>query len=190
MFRAIAYYLDSQNINVEDDKRISKSLAEINFQFAKSSDVLVEINNIDLTHKIREHHVSALASKYSQSKVVREYLKDLQRSIAKGRPSILEGRDIGTVVFPNAALKFYLTADNAIRAKRRFLQIKEKDPSTTLSVDSLLKDIQKRDADDQNRKIAPLQKAHDATELDSTNMSIDKVVDIICEAYQKKKEKF
>lgn len=190
MFRAIALHLHSRSMDNNKLDQITSELNSIEFLYAKSSKCLVEINGENLTEKIREHHVSELASHYSQVSVVRDYLKGLQRKIAGERPSILEGRDIGTVIFPDAALKFFLTADPKIRAQRRLEQLKEKDPSTTLTVDSIYQDIIDRDKADQQRDIAPLVKAQDATEINTTNMTIDDVVDFVCGEFELHKESF
>jgi len=175
MFRGIAYHLDSKGITAQDVSEIDKTLKTMKFIYAKSDSILVEIDGVDLSLKIREHHVSELASVYSQVPCVRIYLKELQREIVNTKPSILEGRDIGTVIFPNAALKFFLTADPKVRAQRRLAQLKEKDPNTELTVTSILADIEKRDMEDSGRAIAPLVKAEDAIEVDTTSLSIDEV---------------
>lgn len=190
MFRAIGLFLSNKGLEVSDSEKINFELANMNFNYASSDQKLVEINGEDLTEKIREHHVSKIASQYSQIPAVREFLKNLQREIASKRPSVLEGRDIGTVIFPDAAIKFYLTADSKIRAERRLAQLKEKDPNLSMTVDSILEDIEKRDETDKKREIAPLVKAEDALELDTTSLSINEVCQNICDVYQKNKSLF
>jgi cytidylate kinase len=190
MFRAIALHLHERNIQSSDSSSIESELEKMNFKYAKDDSNLVEINGVNLTQKIREHHVSELASIYSKVPMVREVLKNLQRSIAGERPSILEGRDIGTVIFPDAALKFFLTADPKVRAQRRLEQIKEKDPATSLTVESIYEDIVERDKSDQQRAIAPLVKAQDAKEINTTSMSIEEVVDLVCSEYKNSKDLF
>ena len=190
MFRAIGFHLNENNINSSDIDRIENELGKMNFQYAKNESSLVEIDDKDLTQKIREHQVSELASIYSKVPSVREYLKKLQRRIAGERPSILEGRDIGTVIFPDAALKFFLTADPKIRAERRLQQIKEKDPATNLTVESIYEDIVERDKSDQQRAIAPLIQAEDAKEINTTCMSIEEVVSFVCSEYKKSQDLF
>ncbi len=190
MFRAIAYYLFKNQIALDNPQIVEKELEGIDFQYAQSSDVLVAINGEDLTDKIREHIVSTWASKASKLPSVRNYLKDIQRKIAATQPSILEGRDIGTVIFPDAALKFFLVADPAVRAQRRLTQLQQKDPSINYSLEKILTDIEDRDAADAGREIAPLVKAEDAFEIDTTHLSIDEVVDKINDYYQQYKELF
>lgn len=179
MFRAIGLVLDQKNIQASESSKIKSFLEKMNFEYAKSNNELVVIDGVDLTEAIRNHEVSALASKYSQVSEVRSFLKDFQRGIAVERPSVLEGRDIGTVIFPNAVLKFYLRADADIRAKRRLEQLKESDSSVEYDYEKILQDIKSRDDQDQNRKIAPLKKANDAIEIDSTSLSIPQVVEAI-----------
>ncbi len=190
MFRGIAYHLHSIGIKSSDQARITEELAAIDFEYAKSRDILISINGHDLSQKIREHAVSALASEFSQVPVVRNYLKQLQRDIATKHPSILEGRDIGTVIFPDAELKFFLTADGKIRAQRRLEQLQEKDPNSNHSLESILEDILLRDKKDAERDIAPLVKADDAIEIDTTSLSIDQVVHKISQYFQKKQSLF
>lgn len=190
MFRAVAYFLDSKGIDPSEVEKIEKQLEQFTFTYGKSPDVLVEIDDEDLTHKIREHHVSALASKYSQIPVVRTYLKKLQRDIGCKKPSILEGRDIGTVIFPKAALKIFLTANDEVRAKRRLDQLQGADPSVEISLEQVLQDIRSRDEQDQARAMAPLVKADDAVELDTSSLSIEAVVEQICDLYKQREELF
>ena len=190
MFRGIALYLHHQKILPKEEDRIKDRLKKLDFQYAKSEECLIEIDGENLTEAIREHYVSDLASKYSQVPNVRQFLKNLQRKIAAQRPAILEGRDIGTVIFPHAALKFFLSADPRVRAERRFLQLKEKEPSLSISVDDILADIEERDQMDRKRKEAPLKQAEDAIELDTTSLSISEVVAKITQYYQKNQEKF
>lgn len=184
MFRAIAFELDDKNIMPDEDDKIKTHLEGIDFKYDKDSHTLVEINNINLTEKIREHHVSQLASSYSKNNIVRNYLKDLQRKIAHAKPSILEGRDIGTVIFPNAQFKFFLTASDEVRAQRRLAQLQDKDPHSNYNISDILQDIKNRDDEDSNREVAPLKKASDAMEIDTSAYSVEDVVEIICHKFE------
>jgi len=139
---------------------------------------LVELDNLNLTDRIREHHVSKLASHVSKHEVVREFLKNWQRSIVKDRPAILDGRDIGTVIFPHAVLKCFLTASPEERAQRRLEELKNRGEEN-FDFDTILKDIKERDEQDMNRAIAPLKQAHDAQLIDTTGKDIDQIVAII-----------
>lgn len=199
MFRALGYVLSKSGIDFSKEgldaieiSETQKILANLDFQYGVSDSVLIQINGEDLTEKIREHQVSALASQVSKFAVVRQYLKEKQREVAKLKPSVLEGRDIGTVIFPNAALKIFLTADPQIRAQRRFDQLVEKDPknSSLYSVEQILKDIEQRDLQDRQREIAPLAQADDAIAIDTTSFSIDQVQAKIIDLYKQRADLF
>ncbi|MCO4755128.1 MAG: (d)CMP kinase [Bacteriovoracaceae bacterium] len=197
MFRALAYKLgelgldlSKSNLEADEAQRVDDYLSSLDFQYAPSETVLISVDGEDLTHKIREHHVSKLASQVSKFPVVRQFLAKLQRDIAMRAPSILEGRDIGTVIFPNAALKFFLTASSSVRAQRRLEQLQEKGDSEGLSFEGIKADIEKRDKQDTQREMAPLRKAQDAIEIDTSNLSIEEVVEKMHQAFDSKKELF
>lgn len=185
MFRAVAYALQHTGIDFTQDKLsnaedhlITDFFQHHRFQFAPQPGVLVQLDNLNLTDVIREHHVSKLASQISKHKVIRDFLADWQRSIVKDRPAILDGRDIGTVIFPNSILKIFLTASPEERAQRRLEELKLRGQAE-LDYETILKDIKERDHVDMTREIAPLKKAADGLELDSTGKSIDQMVDFI-----------
>ncbi len=185
MFRAAAYALQHTGIDFtkpeldeSENKIIDKFFHDHRFQFAPEPGVLILLDNLNLTDVIREHHVSKLASQVSKHKVVRSFLATWQRDIVKDRPAILDGRDIGTVIFPNAILKVFLTASSEERATRRFEELKERGQGD-VDYDTILKDIKERDFEDMNRTIAPLKKADDGVELDSTGKTIPQIVEEI-----------
>lgn len=193
MFRAVAYALQHTGIDFtkplldkHEEDIIEKFFHEHRFQFAPEPGVLILLDNLNLTDVIREHHVSRLASQVSKHKVVRDFLKSWQRDIVKDRPAILDGRDIGTVIFPNAALKVFLTASPEERATRRFEELKERG-QTDVDFETILKDIKERDYEDMNRVIAPLKKADDGLELDSTGKTIPQIVDEIINLWNERK---
>lgn len=188
MFRAMAYFLSSKGINVKEDnldenKDLNALLAAVQFQYLPKDHILIEIDGEDLTEKIREHHISELASLVSQYAVIRDFLANIQRSIALERESVLEGRDIGTVIFPQAKLKIFLTATPEERAKRRTEELRKKGVEN-IDESQILEDIKLRDKRDETREIAPLKKADDALEIDTTGMTIGQVVDKIIEEYK------
>ena len=191
LFRTLALGLHKSNIKDFEVEQIENFLNSAELVYAPNSEILVELNGVDFTRKIREHEVSALASKYSKVSSIRTFLKNFQREIATKRASILEGRDIGTVIFPDAAIKIFLTADPAIRAERRYQQLKDlgKDVSTT-SVAQIATDIAKRDKEDSGRDLAPLIKADDAIEIDTTALSINQVIEKIIEIFNSRKDLF
>ncbi len=193
MFRAAAYALQHTGIdftkahlNSHDEEVIQKFFHDHRFQFAPEPGVLIMLDNLNLTDVIREHHVSKLASQVSKFRVVRDFLRDWQRSIVKDRPAILDGRDIGTVIFPKAILKVYLTASPHERAHRRLGELKDRG-QTDLDYETILKDIMDRDFQDMNREIAPLKKADDGIELDSTGKTIPMIVDEIIQHWDQRK---
>jgi cytidylate kinase len=182
MFRAVAYALQHTGIDFSkakldphEDETIQHFFHTHRFQFAPEPGVIILLDNLNLTDVIREHHVSKLASQVSKFKVIRDFLANWQRSIVEDRPAILDGRDIGTVIFPNAILKVFLTASPEERAHRRLGELKDRG-QTDLSFETILADIKERDYEDMNREIAPLKKAVDGIELDSTGKTIPQMV--------------
>ncbi|MBG60265.1 MAG: cytidylate kinase [Halobacteriovoraceae bacterium] len=197
MFRALAYKLNTLDIDFSRDTltsteelEVERFLDNLDFQYAPTENVLISVNGEDLTRKIREHHVSKLASQTSKFSVVREFLANLQRKIAKRSPCILEGRDIGTVIFPNAALKFYLTANSDVRAQRRLEQLQEKGKADGLTLKQIKEDIEKRDDQDTQREVAPLKKADDAFEIDTSNRTVKEVLNLMFNLFQDKESLF
>ncbi len=193
MFRAVAYALQHTGIdftkdklNGDDERLINKFFHDHLFQFAPSPGVVVQLDNLNLTDVIREHHVSRLASQISKHKIIRDFLANWQRSIVKDFPAILDGRDIGTVIFPNAVLKIFLTASSEERAHRRLEELKRRGQED-FDYESILKDIQERDFEDMNREIAPLKKADDGVELDSTGKTVAEMEDFIVKLWIERK---
>lgn len=193
MFRAAAYALQHTGIDFTKDhldpneeQVIEKFFHDHRFQFAPEPGVLILLDNLNLTDVIREHHVSRLASQVSKHRVVRTFLANWQRDIVKDRPAILDGRDIGTVIFPNALVKVFLTASAEERANRRFEELKGRG-QTDHDYDTILKDIKDRDYVDMNREIAPLKKADDGIELDSTGKTIPQMVDEVVGLWNQRK---
>jgi cytidylate kinase len=151
MFRAVAYALQHTGINFSkpkleesEVKLIEKFFHDHRFQFSPAKGVLVQLDNLNLTDVIREHHVSKLASQISKHKVIRDFLAHWQRSIVQNRAAILDGRDIGTVIFPEAALKIFLTASPDERAKRRFEELQARG-QLDHGYEEILNDIKERD---------------------------------------------
>jgi len=178
MFRALAYIADEKKIELVEGPLLNEFLNSLQMDYGVSSTVLIKINGQDLTEKIREHHVSKLASTISQLPSVRKYLLDFQRSLAKNKICVMEGRDIGTVVFPDSFCKFFITASVDIRADRRLKQLRENgDEKVTL--EQIKEDVRKRDETDMNRTFAPLKKADDALLLDTSDLKMDAVIGIL-----------
>lgn len=170
LYRAVALYKIENNIQSEQE--LVEKLPEIKIELAfqnKSQHVI--LNNIDVSDKIRTNEVSMNASSVSAIPEVRAFLFDLQKKIAQENNIIMDGRDIGTVVLPNAQLKIFLTASPEKRAERRWLELKDK-PNCP-SLEQIKADIIKRDYDDSHRSIAPLKKADDAIFVDTSDMDFE-----------------
>ena len=174
-FRCVALNMLQKNVKMEEEEKIQEILDNINIEMNSNGKIF--LNGEDVTHRIRENDVNNLVSPVSTLQIVRNKLLEIQRNIAKGKNVIMEGRDIGTVVFPNANVKIYLDATAEERARRRVLQNKEKGIES--SYEEVLNGIKERDERDSNRKIAPLKKAEDSIYVDSTNLTIEQVVEKI-----------
>lgn len=178
MFRALAYIADEKKIEMNEGPALQDFLNSLQMEYGVSDSVLIRINGQNLTDKIREHHVSKLASTISQLPSVRKYLLDYQRSLAMNKICVMEGRDIGTVVFPDSFCKFFITASVDIRADRRLKQLRQNgDEKVTL--EQIIEDVRKRDETDTNRAFAPLKKADDAMLLDTSDLNMDAVINIL-----------
>ena len=178
MYRAIALYLLDTKTDISDQEKLKKALSYIRINIAYEKDVQhVFLNLQDVSAEIRSEKVGNMASKTAALPEVREKLLDLQRDIAAKNDVLMDGRDIGTNILPNAELKIYLTASVEVRAQRRYNELKQMGGKPQLDV--IKKDIEQRDYQDMNREIAPLRQAEDAVLLDSSDMTIDEVVDQI-----------
>lgn len=172
MYRCVGYYCLQNNIDLNNEQAVSKSLE--NIKISMDSNNHVYLNDCDVSSQIRQDEVSMSASLVSGYLDVREFLVKQQRQMASVGGVILDGRDIGTVVLPDAKLKIYQNASVETRAKRRYLENRQR--GLTADLETIKKDIEKRDYQDMNRKISPLKKAEDAIVLDTSNLSIDEVV--------------
>jgi cytidylate kinase len=177
LYRGIALAAHEAGIATDDDQALAQMCQSSFFDFVKHPDGLrLMLNGRDITDHIRTPQVSMMASAVSARPVVREYLLEIQRSMGAEKSVVLEGRDMGTVVFPNAEIKFFLDADPALRAKRRFEELQAKDRKSP-SLHDVEKDMRLRDKNDRLRAVAPLKPAADAVRIDSTQLSIDQVVE-------------
>ena len=188
MYRSIAYYVISKGADLSDPEQIKPLLGEISIKLCYTeAGQRVMLNDEDVSDKIRTPEISMGASKVSAIPEVREFLLELQKNIAKENNIIMDGRDIGTTILPNAEVKIYLTASADTRAKRRALEYEQKGESFDL--DQIRKDIIERDERDMNREISPLKQADDAVLVDSSEMGIDDVVSAILDVYKEKVQK-
>lgn len=187
MYRCITLYVLNNNIDKDNKTEIIKALDKIEVdQILKDGKKVFLLNGEDVTDFIRTERVNKIISDISSIHEVREKLLVLQRNIAKGKNVIMEGRDIGTTVFPNADVKIYLDADLDVRVERRYKEFIEKGIETTL--EEVKKTIIQRDYKDIHREYGALKKAEDAIEVDSTKMSIDEVVNKVIEIIKTKQE--
>lgn len=170
MYRAVTLFFLENNIK-KSDKIDIDLLRKINIDIKEDK---VFLNEKDVSDKIRNKEVTENVSWVSSISLVRKYLVDMQRRISQNKSIILDGRDIGTVVFPNAKYKFFLVASSEVRAKRRYEQ-----NEIDKSLEEIQKDIEKRDYLDSHREISPLKKAEDAIEIDSSNLTIDETIEEI-----------
>ncbi len=186
MYRVIAYYLLTHGIPGEDEEAVGRALDEIGIAIGyEDGSQRVFLNGEDVSDEIRMEEVGNMASVVSTYPAVREKLLDLQRDLAEKNDVIMDGRDIGTCILPNAQLKIYLTASVHTRALRRYMELAEKGEQADPA--QIERDIEERDRRDMNREIAPLRAAGDAVRVDSSEMTIDEVVETICRLYEERR---
>ena len=178
MYRAIGYYCVENKIDIHNEGAVTSNLNKIVIEIKFVNDMQrIYLNDKDITDFIRTKKIDEAASVVSVYALVREKLVTMQQKIATNENIVMDGRDIGTVVLPNASLKIFLTASVEERAKRRFKELTEKGIETQL--DEIEKEIKERDYRDTHRENSPLKQANDAILVDSSNMSIDEVVETI-----------
>ena len=182
MYRAMAYYFLQHNIDAKDENAIAATCPDVDVTITyENGEQQVLLNGENVNGVIRNEEVGNMASSTSVYPVVRKKLVELQRQLAKSADVIMDGRDIGTCVLPDAQVKIYLTASSATRAKRRYDELTEKGVSCDLA--EIEKDIIDRDYRDMHRETSPLRQAEDAVLVDSSEMNIDEVVDAIYQVY-------
>jgi len=182
LYRGVAFEIQRQNIDWKDDAVLKNFLKKLDLNFVMERNSLILMSSgRDITNLIRTPEISMLASSSSAKPLIREALLDIQRNIAKSKNAVFEGRDMGTVIFPNATVKFFLFADLAVRAKRRFDEM----PDTSTDINEVQKDMDIRDGNDSQRKLAPLKPAADAIEIDSSFMTIEQVIEKMLKIIEK-----
>ena len=181
MYRAVALYFIENGVSTGEELYINELLKKIDISIKYKNGVqILYLNGEDVSTRLREENIGKLASKFSALKDVREKLVALQRELAKKENVIMDGRDIGTVVLPNANLKIFLSASSSVRAKRRYLELLQKG-STDIDLEEIEREIINRDNADMNRAISPLKQAEDAKVLDTSDMKLNEVVEKILE---------
>lgn len=195
MYRALAYKCLQNRIEKDDEENILKILKDIKIEYVKKSVDGKILTNIildgkDITEEMHRVDIAPIASDISKIVKVREYMVDLQRKIANeyvknGEDVLLEGRDICTVVFPDADLKIYLDADTKIRAKRRLEELKQRGISQNLTLEQIIESIEKRDETDKNKTVGALKRTENQKYIDTTNRNIDDVITEILEEVER-----
>ena len=179
MYRGLAMHFLKKGIDPENKEAVAKACQDAEVTIGYENGIQqIYLNGENVTEMLRTEEVGNMASKTSAIPEVREKLLDLQRSLAREKDVIMDGRDIGTNILPDADVKIYLTASVETRAERRYKELKEKGEKCDLA--EISRDIRERDERDMTREIAPLKKAEDAVLVDSSDMTIKEVVDEIC----------
>ena len=182
MYRAITLYLLRNKISYDNEDAISNNLKNIiiTFKYVNGNQNTF-LNNENVEKEIRGDKISNNVSKYSSISIIREHLVSIQKEMGKRKKIVIEGRDITTVVFPDAEIKIFMTADIEVRAKRRFEDMKNNNPEVTYS--DVLENLSERDSKDSNRKDSPLRIADEAIVIDTSDLEINeqthKIIDII-----------
>ncbi|GIO83570.1 cytidylate kinase [Paenibacillus faecis] len=189
MYRAATWYFQQLGIEPEDEEKVLQTVPNLVIELIPGEDgQRVSVNGQEATEEIRSLAVNAQVSRYAQIEGLRGRLVSLQRQMALRKGVVMDGRDIGTTVLPDAEVKVFMTASVEERARRRYKEMKERDQIT---LDQLIRDIDERDRLDREREISPLRQAEDAVLLDTTNMTPDEVAEAIvsmCRTYVRKRE--
>jgi len=188
MYRAVTFGLLKNEINFADLVNVEAYLKNISLKFLKRKQgTILLLNDVDITDGIRSNNINENVSEVSAIKIVRKFMVKIQREMANDIDCILEGRDIGTVVFPKADFKFFITADEKSRARRRLDDLIEVGDKNFEEFDSVLRELNTRDHKDSTRYHSPLKKAEDAFEIDTTHLAIDEVVNEIVKIVNQKR---
>ncbi len=184
MYRAVALAALEKEVDYQSEQEIADLLESLEIEFRKNGENQhIFLNGVDVSARIREAEITKLSSDISQNKLVREKLVSMQQKMGEAGGIIMDGRDIGTVVFPNADVKIFLTASVRTRAERRWKELKHKG----VSLEAIEKELIWRDNNDSTRQLAPLKKAEDAIEVDTSEMSIEQQVNHIYQLIRDKK---
>lgn len=183
MYRSVGLYIYRKGLQPDDAKSVVPQLENINIDLGFSEEgQRIYLNGEDVSEKIRQNEISAYASKVSAIPAVRAFLLEMQRKLAREHSVVMDGRDIGTVVLPDAELKIFQTASVNERAKRRYLELTEK--GQTVDLETIKKEIEERDYNDSHRAAAPCIPADDAVIIDNSNITIEENVAIIAALYE------
>lgn len=186
MYRAVTLYILRNNVDLEDTKAINKALENIHIDFIPNTEkTQILLNGDDISDEIRQMEVSEKVSEVSTIKEVRRAMVAQQQQLGARRDIVMDGRDIGTTVFPDADLKIFMTADPLVRANRRFAELTAKGEQVTL--DEIIENLAHRDHIDSTREESPLRQAEDAIVLDNSNLTQDQQLEFVLQEYQKRK---
>lgn len=189
MFRGIALYMADKGVKGDETDRIKSELANIKLDIVyENGEQQIILNNKNVSDLIRKPEISKAASVFAKVPEVRARLLNIQRELADKRPVVMDGRDIGSKVLPEAAVKIFLTADVKVRAERRYKELTEK--GENVNIDEIMADIKNRDEQDMNREISPLTRAEDAVLVDTSYLGIDEVADTIIKIACEKNPEF
>ena len=184
MYRVVTWGIRKENIDINDISGIISFLKKTNISYKNANEIFLDGKLVST--EIRKKDITSNVSAVSALHEVREYLVDIQRKLGKEIDCVIEGRDIGSVVFPKADFKFFLTADLDVRSMRRKNELKEM--GEDLSIDEIKDSIQKRDLIDSSREFSPLKRPEDSIEIDSTDLTIDEQIEQIIKIIKKNKE--
>lgn len=185
IYRTVGVFVRNHGVDPRDASGVAELLPQIKIEMRHMDGVQrMYLNGVDVTTTIREHEISRYASDVSAIPAVRAFLLEMQRKLASENNVIMDGRDIGTVVLPNATVKIFLTASLEDRARRRWLELSEK--GSDILYEKVLEDMRVRDLNDASRAIAPLRPAEDAELLDTTGFELEESIAAITELIQKK----
>ena len=177
LYRGVALAVQSRGIDPENDDDLKRLCSDLNLTFVRNDEGLsLYLNGENISDRIRTAEITMLASAVSARPVVREFLLEVQKNLGRQKAAVFEGRDMGTVVFPDADVKFFLDASTHTRALRRF---EEQKLQSSQTLDEVERDIQRRDRNDSTREVAPLKPAPDAIIIDSTELTAEAVVDLM-----------
>lgn len=185
LYRGVAHEALNRKVDLKDNQALARLCAGLSIELVRREQGALRllVNNEDITDRIRTPQVTMAASTASAQAAVRDFLLTLQRALGQGRRAVFEGRDMGTVVFPHADIKFFLTADLDVRAGRRYLELKDQ---FDISLTAVRGDIAQRDSNDSQRSLAPLKAADDAMVIDTSVLTLDTVIAHLTAAICKK----
>ena len=186
IYRTLAYAIDRAGICVDDGDALSRLLNEVHVEPVWLEDGVqhMMLDGEDVSDRIRQPHISQLTSQISALALVRDYLLETQRQIARKHNVIMDGRDIGTVVLPNADVKIFLSASAEVRARRRYLELQQK--GVEQSYEDVLSEMVSRDYRDSHREVAPLVPASDALELDTSGLNLEESIEAVISMIRRK----